>query len=97
VRIAVGAHGDPWVVNSAGQIYHWNGAGWTRLPGSATDVAVSAGAAWAVGGNPTPGGLSVWRWTGSSWAGVVGGAVRIAVDPSGLPWIVNNTHLILSY
>jgi hypothetical protein len=97
VDITVGANGDPWVVNSAGHIFHWSGAGWTRLPGSGTDVAVSARAAWALGGSATLGGVGIWHWTGSSWAGGTGGAVRIAVDPSGNPWVVNSSHQISSY
>jgi hypothetical protein len=98
VAIAVDPRGNPWVVNSAHQIFHWTGPSWARLPGGANDVGVGAnGTAWAVGTNPVPGGLGVWLWTGRGWAPVAGGAERIAVDPRGKPWVVNSFHQIFHW
>jgi tectonin-like protein/papain like protease len=48
-RIAVGADGAPWVVNSFGDIFHWNGS-WRQYPGLARDIGVgSDGSVWIAG------------------------------------------------
>jgi hypothetical protein len=91
-RIAVGPHGDPWMVNSYRHIYHWSSTGWALLPGDATDVGVGAnGSAWVVGANSVPGGFGIWHWAGTAWAPVPGGGRRIAVGPHGDPWVVNSS------
>ncbi|MFM2355089.1 MAG: hypothetical protein RLZZ528_825 [Pseudomonadota bacterium] len=49
VRIDVDPAGLPWVVNDLGDIWHWDGAVWTRVPGKATDIAVgSDGVVWII-------------------------------------------------
>ncbi len=49
VRIAVGPDGDPWIVNSSGEIFHWTGS-WQQYPGAARDIAVASdGTPWVVG------------------------------------------------
>jgi subtilase family serine protease len=93
--IAVGPHGDPWLINSTDQIYHWNGTGWTHYAGSATDIAVGAnGQVWVVGTNALSGGYGVWRWNGAAWSRTSGSAVTLAVGPNGAAWVVNSSHRI---
>ena len=64
---------------------------WTKLPGGATDIAISAnghkyitGASWA--GN---GGHNVYKWNGSGWSQIGGQGVKLAVAPNGTPWLIN--------
>jgi hypothetical protein len=93
VRIAVDRAGNPWVVNSVGQIFQRTGTQWTRQPGLATDIGIGAdGSVWVIGTNPVGAGqdFGVFRWNGSSWDGVDGGGVQISVDKDGVPWIANS-------
>jgi hypothetical protein len=97
LRIAVDPSGNPWVVNSVGQIYHWSGNNWSLFPRSAVDIGIGAnGSVWVVGTNPVPGGYGIYRWTSSGWVTVLGGAVGISVGPSGNPWVVNSADHIYS-
>jgi hypothetical protein len=97
VRIAVDPSGNSWVVNSAGNIFHWAGNSWSLYPGLARDVGVGAdGSVWVVGTNPVPGGYGVWRLTLLGWSSVPGGGVAISVGPSGNPWIVDSAGKIYS-
>jgi hypothetical protein len=94
VRIAVGPDGLPWIVNSAGSIFHRvnNNTAWLALPGGAQDIGVGAdGTPWVIGTNAVPGGFGIYRWDGSTWVGIDGGGVQISVGGDGLPWIVNST------
>lgn len=74
VKIAVSPDGFPSIVNSAGEIFRWDGpisegndgriAGdhWTKLPGCATDIGVGKnGKIWIIGCNVTNGGYDP-RW-----------------------------------
>jgi hypothetical protein len=97
VRIAVGPDGLPWIVNSAGNIFHRvnNNTAWQALPGTAQDIGVGAdGTPWIIGTNGVPGGFGIYRWDGSSWIGIEGGGVQISVGGDGLPWIVNSAGSI---
>jgi hypothetical protein len=38
VHVSAGGDGKAWVVNERNEIYHWNGSGFERVAGSATDV-----------------------------------------------------------
>ncbi|MEO8186503.1 MAG: tectonin domain-containing protein [Burkholderiaceae bacterium] len=96
VRVEVDPQGNPWVVNSAGQILRAGTAGWQQLPGLASDIGIGAnGSVWVVGVTPAPGGFTIHRWNGRDWDLVPGGAVRIDVDPRGNPWVVNDAGNIL--
>jgi hypothetical protein len=89
-EISVDAFGNPWAVNSNGEIFYLQG-NWRKLPGAAHDIGVSAaGSVWVIGVDPAPGGFQIFHWNGSNWNKVEGGAVRIAVEPNGTPWVVNN-------
>lgn len=65
---------------------------WTKLPGSARDIAASAAGRIAViGTNQINGGFEVYTWTGSDWKIVAGAAgVRVAIDGSNRLWVVND-------
>jgi hypothetical protein len=98
VRIAVDPSGNPWVINAAHLIFHWNGKGWASFPGAATDIAVGAnGSVWALGATPTAGNYGIFHWNGNGWTPESGAAVRIAVDPSGNPWVINAGHQIFHW
>jgi hypothetical protein len=92
-----------WVTNDVGQI--WNdvsGPSWQLVPGCGHDIAVADGyegvaeSVWVVGCNPVPGGYGIYRQnsTGLGWEQFPGGAVSISVDPSGSPWVTNNSGQI---
>jgi len=66
-------------------IYHWEGRGWRRMPGTATDV----GDGWVIGTDRRSGGYGIYRWNGRDWSRVAGGAVRIGGTYE-QPWVVNN-------
>lgn len=98
VRIAVGAGGVPWIVNSLGQIFkRVNNSQWQQLPGTALDIAVGAeGSVFIVSTVPAPGGFVVKFWKDNQWKPMPGrGAVRIAVSTEGAPWAIDNTNKVL--
>jgi hypothetical protein len=102
VRIAVGADGIPWVVDSAGNIHarssasvssgSWN---WTGS-GCATDIGVngvvgSAQHVWILGCTPGTNGFKVYKANGTGWtADSSGRGTRIAVDSTGRPVLANS-------
>ena len=97
-QIASSPQGTLWVVNHAGQIFYWNGDGYTEAPGNGCAVAIGVGPATASDPNGTPwvigcnGSASqnggIYYLNGSSWVQVPGAATRIAVSPEGIPWVV---------
>jgi hypothetical protein len=94
-RIAVDPSGNPWVVNSAGHVYHRVGNDWVIHSGAATDIGVGAeGSVWIVGTNPVAGGYGLYTWDGPGVVPIPGGAVGISVGPSGDPWVVNSAGQI---
>tara|TARA_B100000959_G_scaffold248555_1_gene275543 strand:- start:15120 stop:15593 length:474 start_codon:yes stop_codon:yes gene_type:complete len=66
-------------------IYRWDGRGYKRMPGSATDV----GDGWVIGTDRRNGGYGIYRWSGRNWQRVNGGAVRIGGTYE-QPWVINN-------
>jgi hypothetical protein len=93
VGITVDSAGNPWVVNTDGEIFRYRG-GWQKLPGNAIDIAAGGNSVWVIGSGQVPGGYSIHRWNGNGWDRIEGGATRIAVDPNGNPWVVNENHEI---
>jgi hypothetical protein len=89
IRIDVDRDGNPWVVNSKGEIFRRTGTQWQTLPGRAKDIGIGAdGSVWVIG--TTPVGASnfrTYRWTGSGWEMVDGKGVQISVDNNGVPWV----------
>jgi hypothetical protein len=52
VRIDVDPNGNPWIVNSVGQIFRRANNSWQQLPGLAKDIGIGAnGSAWIIGTN----------------------------------------------
>jgi Tectonin domain/Thiol-activated cytolysin beta sandwich domain len=95
VRIAVDPTGKAWVVNSTGELYHWEKADtssetWVLSDLKAMDVGVGAnGSVWAVGTDHR-----IMGFRNGKWAAISGGGDRIAVDPAGNPWVINSNHEI---
>lgn len=92
-RISVGPDGSPWVVTSAGKIYHRFNNSWRLIPGTAQDIGVGAdGSVWSIGGNPgalKDGGIFRLDPDGQAWTQVAGAAFNISVSGAGAPWVVN--------
>ena len=75
--------GNPWVVNSFGEIFHWLNPGWKLLPGRARDIGVGASGSWIIGTNAIAGGYGIYRWIGTNWSAVPGGALEVKWDKIG--------------
>jgi len=53
VAIAVDPKGNPWMINSVGEIYHYSGKEWVQMPSRGRDIGVGAnGAVWLIGVGP---------------------------------------------
>jgi hypothetical protein len=92
VRIAVDAEGNPWVVNSAGQVYHYHGGSWTQFPVAARNIAVGAdGVVYLVGTIPSASEFPIMRSQGTNWVndGVAG--TEIAAGPAGVAYAIKGT------
>jgi hypothetical protein len=96
IWIAVDKGGNPWVVNTAGQISKAVHGNWVPVPGLARDISIGGpdDAVWIIGTNSVgnSGDSGVFRWfpDKGKWQECGGGGIRIAVDVNGLPWIVNS-------
>ena len=98
MRIDVGPDGNPWVVQSTGVIFRYNGASFELMPGLPSDIGIGEdGSVWIIGTNPIGNEYDISYWNGSGWTAVPGGAVRIDVGPDGNPWIVQSTGVIFEY
>jgi hypothetical protein len=97
VAVSVAPNGLPWTADASGGISRLRpggalGAGWSALPGAATDIAVSTGVAptaWMIGKSE-----DVHAWNGGSWDLIPGRATRIAAGPDGAPWTVDAAGMI---
>jgi len=89
-RIAIDSHGNPWIVDFNGNIWHLVGSTFQELPtGLARDIAVAAnGIVWVIGTNSQNGSFQVWSWNGSSWTANSGSGEEIDVAANGDP-VVN--------
>jgi len=77
-QIAVGDDNIPWVVNSAGAVFRWNGSSWDSEPGCLTSISV-AGKAYATGiGCDAGSDKSIWFWSDSHhrWTQLAGVAAQ---------------------
>jgi hypothetical protein len=71
---------------------------WKKLPGAATDIAISPeGTVFILGTNQVEGGYAIYRWTGRDWARMTGGGVAIAAGLHNSVWIVDNQSHIFRY
>jgi len=90
-RIDVSPSGQPWVVDSTGDVYRLDNGHWSRLPGAARDIGIGAdGSVWLIGTSSDSGGHGIYRWQGSDWNQVEGSARHISVGPDGKPWVVSS-------
>ncbi len=96
VKLAVGPDGNPWIVNSAGQIFRRSGEGWELLPGLARAIAIGAdGSVWCLCATQNPAvDSSVHYWNGFDWEHIPGAAVKIAAGLPGTVLLVNAQHQI---
>mmetsp|Transcript_16459 Transcript_16459/g.14151 ORF Transcript_16459/g.14151 Transcript_16459/m.14151 type:complete len:374 (+) Transcript_16459:7464-8585(+) len=98
LRIAGGPKNKPWVVNAAGNVYQWNGQGWTHRSGvTAYDVGVSSnGDVWVTGADK-----EVYHYLPEQdvWNKIDGNvqARNIAVTPDGIPFICGYNNYIYQW
>jgi hypothetical protein len=101
IRIDVDSTGEPWVVNSKGEIWQRLNNDWIKRPGLAKDIGISKlhceghgrerSSVWVIGTNPVGDGqdFGIYSWTGNDWRQSGGGGVQITVA-SCWPYIVNS-------
>jgi hypothetical protein len=65
--IAAGGDGEVWGLDNLHHVYRWNGAGFTRMPGTLLTIAVGSGQVWGVDSQN-----KVWRWNGYNWMPISG-------------------------
>ncbi len=100
VRISVDINGNPWVVNSNGNIFKLQNNNWILLPGLASDIANGKdGSVWIVGVNKAVNGNDILNWNNhkSDWVKVSASGSRISIDKDGIPWIVGSDGTIYKY
>ena len=111
VAISVDLNGNPWVINSSGLLYKWNGSGFSAFPvfdGNHQSFAISSVASgsmdtetWVV--RKSDG--SIWNWSALSvWRQVPGAfGIKVAVfsDTHGacghVPWVINAQTNVYQY
>jgi hypothetical protein len=84
VRIAIEAKGNPWYINSAGDMFRNAAGGWQQVPGKALDIDTGAdGSVWHVGLDNR-----MYRLCNGNWVAdeLPGCAVKVALGPDGKPW-----------
>ena|GEM_PF-6246470 len=82
VKIAVDPAGEPWILNSAGQIFRRSGEGWELLPGLAKEIAIGPeGSVLCLSPGVSPDGAhSIHCWNGIDWNHIPGSASKLACD-----------------
>jgi len=98
-RITIDGFGQPWIVNTAGQVWRFSGTSanngnWVRIDGVlGSDIGAGiqdAGFVWVIGKFPNANGDgTIFKFDSGGWHSVEGAARRVAVTPSGVPWVVN--------
>ncbi len=88
VKIAVGPDGNPWVINSFGNIFHYVNGAFQQIPGAAREIDAGAdGSVWVIGANNS----TIYHLKpDNSWEAVDGSAIGVGVAPDGTPWVVNS-------
>lgn len=101
IRVAVSPQGIPWVVTKSNLIFKYNGTSWDQMPGTATDIGIGAdGSVFIIGTEfaTITGGNIIEKWNGSGWTKMADCAgIHIAVDPTGTPWVVNESNIVFQY
>jgi hypothetical protein len=91
VRISVDRMNNPWVVNSAGQLFHWTGGDWQLVRNNVRDVGLNpvSNKFWILGSD----GIAYGLTGANTWAAAPNPngkpGVAIATDPAGNPWVIN--------
>jgi hypothetical protein len=87
--ISEGANGSVWIIGTnpvpgGFGIYHWNGSGWSRMPGGAVTIAVGPD------GTPFIVNSAHWtyEWTGSGWVRGPGLLTDLALGADGSAWAI---------
>jgi hypothetical protein len=102
-QISVGADGAVWGLNSAGEIYQFNGnylgvyngtAGWNRIPGVLSQISV--GSAKVVWGINSAGQIFQYNGAGG-WNYVPGALTQIAAGANGAVWGINGAGQPFQY
>ena len=96
-QVSVGADGTPWAINSAGQIFMYNGetGTWTQVAGSLTHIAVGGnGAVWGVN---AAGSVFHWNAAAHTWELMPGNLSQIAVGAEGDVWGLNGSDEIYHF
>ncbi|HEY2517535.1 MAG TPA: hypothetical protein VGI39_41965 [Polyangiaceae bacterium] len=94
-QVAVSPEGTAWVLNAQGNIYAFNGVGFSQYPGCATSIGVGSNEnVWVIGCSTVgDGGKGIYRLVGSQFVQVdaADGAAgtKIAVSPEGTAWVLN--------
>lgn len=89
VRIAVDPQGNPWVVNSAGQVFHYTASGWIQFPVAARGVAVGPdGVVYLVGTTQASDGFGILRSQGQNWVNDGVDGEEIAAGAAGVAYVV---------
>ena len=94
-QISAGDGGEVWGVNSANNIYRYNGNhGWTQIAGQLKHVSVGQnGVVWGVNSND-----DVFRYNGNNtWTQIAGKLKQVDVGPLGEVWGVNSSNNIYRY
>src|SRR5687767_2644190 len=92
VRVAVDKSGNPWVVNSGGEVYEFKNNTFYSLPVSpAKDIAVAGDSVWILGNDG-----SVSRWADGKQTPAGGRDFQqLICDYSGSPWAIGANNLVL--
>ena len=110
VRIAADGDGVVWLVNAAGYSYRkakgiatWEVGERPSVGGvdGLVDIAAGTdGSVWGLARATVPGGHQLMQAVIGSgthtWVPVSGGAVGVSVGPDGLPWVVNDTGVVMN-
>lgn len=92
VKIAVSQWGNPWVVNSTGNVFRWIRGKWHSVAGvKAKDIGIGAdGIVWVTTNKQK----IFYTKKGKKWLQSSGGAVTIDVGSTGKPWVLNSKQQI---
>lgn len=78
-QIAVAPNGTVYAVNSAGEIYSFDGTSWTGIAGRASGVTAAAdGSLYVLSNENGSGDEPIWHYSGGTWTYVPGSGVQIA-------------------
>jgi hypothetical protein len=89
-KIEIDPEGNPWVINSHGDIYRMVNERWVLWPGLAEHIGFGQnGSIFCIGPIENIYGGKIYEWTGYGWLEKGGSAMRVDVDAAGTPFVVN--------